>query len=708
MSDPKEPVPSRPPAEPIDVRVNPDSPPREPFDVPITLSRPPAEPFDVPIFPDAPPREPIDVPISLDGSPRIPVDVTVSPDLPPREPIDVPVTPSAAPRGTFDVATDPGDPPREPFDVSVAPDAPPAAPFDVPTSPDAPPRPPIDVPVSLDGPPAAPFDVSTAPDAPPRAPFDVQVTPDAPPAAPFDVAVSASPPPRAPFDVPTVPSRPPAAPFDVPVTPSPPALQIDGRPGSAPTIDAIVNAVIRFDHGLGTFLAGLVDISPVHVNGPGGGALDPANLARWLRDYVSAVGPAGIAKFIAEQTMLHSMNPVVARVFDPMYFLKMSIPGSMGNVTTTLDVQSGLTMQRVAEARDILLEATVNANPNRPGPGRPDVYGPENKYSDGQAYSVDSIVDAAIDGASALVDSPFMKTEGGVMRFDATAFFEPRTAAGAQHARANAKARAAGALENVSTSKLAASNALDGVIRVGMPGEEVDGSVLSQTQDPSEVVDDDDARVPLSFTDLRQVPGKRFRSVYFRPTNLQFSEAISPEFSEQTTFGRVDPVVGYQRTTRTVNVSFEVHAFAPEDLERMYNKMIWLKSMCYPSYGVDSLIESGPVVRMRIGDVIGTDLGGVPGVIRGLNFDFAEAMWELKRGMKVPKAFKVSLDFLVLHDGPVGTVNGVFGVFQLPAGGQRPDKDTNFAGNPGDSRTEQAEGVTALPGRFARFGEPRS
>ena len=147
---------------------------------------------------------------------------------------------------------------------------------------------------------------------------------------------------------------------------------------------------------------------------------------------------------------------------------------------------------------------------------------------------------------------------------------------------------------------------------------------------------------------------------------------------------------------------------APEDLERMYNKMIWLQSMVYPSYGADSLMESGPVVRMRVGDIIGTDLGGVPGVIRNLGFDFNDAMWELKRGMKVPLVYRVQIDFLVLHDGPVGSVNGVFGVFQLPPGGNAPDKDTNLAGSPNDSRTEQPQGVTMLPGRFFRFGEPRS
>ncbi|HEU5118655.1 MAG TPA: hypothetical protein VFT74_18805 [Isosphaeraceae bacterium] len=640
-----------------------------------------AEPIDP--VPDSPPRDPVDVPINPDGPPAQPFDVSVSPDQAPSEPFDVP--------------TGHDGPPKLPFDVQVAPDGPPASPVDVQTHPDSGPTLPFDVIVTPDGPPTPPFQVSVSPDASPAAPFQVSVSPDGPPRAPIDVAIT--------------PSAPPAQPFQVPTYPDPPAVGIQANPGETPTIEKIIEAVSRFDHALGSFLSDIIDIDPIRASGPGGGALDPTILAKWFRDYSNSVGAAGVAKFVSEQAVLYAMNPVVARIFDPTYFLKMLIPGSMGHAKTTVDVEAGGTMESFALARDEALRLAVSMHAEKPAGdgsiGRPDLYGPENRYTEGQAYSVDSLVDAALGDSS----SPYVRADsiaGTIInRFDSTTFFQDRDSFGAQLVRATAKARAASGVENVSNSKLAASNALDGVISVAVPGEGEDGSVLSTTQNPSEVVDDDDTRVPISFTDLRQVPGKRYRSVYFRPENLQFSEAISPEYSEASTFGRVDAVVGYQRTSRTLSVSFDVHAFAPEDLERMYNKMTWLKSMCYPTFGTDSLIQSGPVVRMRIGDAVGTDLGGVPGIIRNLNFDFADAMWELKRGMKVPKMYKVSLDFLVLHDGPVGIVNGVFGVFQLPTG-PTPGKDTNLAGNPTDSRTEDAQAPTMLPGRFARFGEPRS
>lgn len=636
----------------------------------------------------------------------------INPDSEPAKPFDVPVFPDGPPRVPFDVAVSPDGPPREPFDVAVAPDGPPRGTFDVPLFPDRPPRPPIDVAVSPDRAPADPIDVPVVPDSPPKAPIDVQVTPDGPPASPVQVEVSPDSPPTAPFDVAVAPDRPLTRPFDVPITLDPPTLVIKSSPGEAPTIDQIISAVSVFDGNLGSFLSTIIEIDPITASGPGGGALDPRALAKWLADYRSTVGDAGITRFLSEQAVLYAMNPVTARIFDPTYFLKMLIPGSIGIARTTIDTEAGITMQTVAQGRDLLLQAAVHSNPLRPGgdglSDRPDLYGPENTFQDGQAYSVDSMVDSVLEDSITDIGSPYLRPVAGIKRFDASAFFEDRGSDGSAAVRATAKARAASGVDNVLSSKLAGSAAIDGIIRVGLPGEETDGSVLSTTQDPSETIDDDDARVPISFTDLRRVPGRRFRSVYFRPENVQLATSFSPEYSEASTFGRVDPVVGYQRTTRMVNLAFEVHVMAPEDLERMYNKMVWLQSMVYPSYGADSLMESGPVVRMRVGDVIATDLGGVPGVIKSLGFDFSDAIWELRRGMKVPLRYAVKIDFLVLHDGPVGSVNGVFGVFQLPPGGNAPDRDTNLAGGPTDSRSEQSQGVTMLPGRFFKFGEPRS
>ncbi len=677
----------------------------------IILDAPPAVPFDVTINPDSPPVQPHDVPVSLDAGPSVPFDVQISLDGPPAKPFDVPISPDSPPKATFDVA------------VNL--DLPPAAPFDVPVSFDQPPTAPHDVPTSLDSPPAIPHDVTVSPDGPPSVPFDVLLTLDSPPAVPFNVPVTLDSPPESeqlllqrshnyPINLSA-----PAAPA-VNFFGGGPVVSDDGRenltnigaPGSRLTLNGLIESIKTFDYAVGTLIAGVADVEIISANGPGGGALDPRALSRWLTDYKQSVGAEGLLRFVAEQSALYAMNPVTARVFDPAYFLKILVPGGMGNLVAAGDVEAGLTADKYALAQDELLQLKVNSNPGKPleAGGRPDVFGPENTYTDGQDFTVDDMVDAILDNGPHLY---LTKDADGLSKFDATKYFDPRGRDGSMNAKPTVKAIARSGISQVLNSKLAASAFTDGIVRVGVRGESADGSVLTPTTDPSDApflggVDDDDARVPLVFTDLRKDTAKNaYRSIYFRPLNLAFSNVISPAYAETNAFGRVDAVVGYQQTSRTFNLSFEVHAFAPEDLQLMYNKMVWLQSMCYPTFGPDSIIRSGPVCRLRIGDAVSTQQGGVPGVIKSLNFDFAEALWELKQGSKVPRSFKVSVDYLALHDGPLGLLNGVFGVFQLPSNNGVPGQDTT---NPSGPQTSQ-EGPTSVAktvrGGFSQFGESR-
>jgi hypothetical protein len=171
---------------------------------------------------------------------------------------------------------------------------------------------------------------------------------------------------------------------------------------------------------------------------------------------------------------------------------------------------------------------------------------------------------------------------------------------------------------------------------------------------PSSVITDDAAYVPLSFTDLRPI-GINYRTVYFRPMNLEVKEDFQPEWNKAHYFGRTDWVATYQSTGRTVTLAFQLHAFGPEDLEVIHNKLNWLISMVYPEYDSDMLFYSGPVVRLRIGDIIASSKGlGLPGIIESLSFDYNGALWELKQDWKVPRSIKVAMSFVVLHDVPVG------------------------------------------------------
>jgi len=216
----------------------------------------------------------------------------------------------------------------------------------------------------------------------------------------------------------------------------------------------------------------------------------------------------------------------------------------------------------------------------------------------------------------------------------------------------------------IKTSGVAFEN---GIIPMKLKGDNKFGfRVFAGGQPGAEDTSADSVYVPLCFTDLRPV-GDVYRTVYFRPIITSLAESLSPEWNKSQYFGRVDPVATYMSTTRTISLGFDLVAFGPEDVRTIYQKLHWLSSLTYPELDKNLSYRSGPVVRMRIGDVvnaIGSEGAyGLPGIIENLNFDFTDSLWELKENFKLPRHVKVSLTFTVLHDGPVGRgKEGNFGV----------------------------------------------
>jgi len=220
----------------------------------------------------------------------------------------------------------------------------------------------------------------------------------------------------------------------------------------------------------------------------------------------------------------------------------------------------------------------------------------------------------------------------------------------------------------VTVDPLSKSSFASGIIPVKFKKDNDYGFIITKRGSAqNETIKDDEAYVPLSFTDLRPINGSNsYRTVYFRPFITNLSEDLTPEWNKQAYFGRVDPVATYQSTTRTISLGFQIVAFGPEDVKVIYQKLHWLASMVYPEYDADLAYKSGPVVRMRIGDVISAagpeGNMGLPGIIESLAFDYTDSVWELKKGIKVPRNINVSLSFHVLHDMPIGRgVDGKFG-----------------------------------------------
>lgn len=161
--------------------------------------------------------------------------------------------------------------------------------------------------------------------------------------------------------------------------------------------------------------------------------------------------------------------------------------------------------------------------------------------------------------------------------------------------------------------------------------------------------EEDDSYMPFTFKDLRRKGVVFFRA--FLKSGL--NEAFNPEWNEERYFGRVDAIPTYQGTTRTINVSFDMVAWSPKDLPLMYKKIQALQAMVYPLYDDQGFYKTGPIIRMRIGDLFAgrnSDGNGLGGYITALDFSYDDTIWNIEPDFKVPRKVEISLGFTVLHD----------------------------------------------------------
>lgn len=170
-------------------------------------------------------------------------------------------------------------------------------------------------------------------------------------------------------------------------------------------------------------------------------------------------------------------------------------------------------------------------------------------------------------------------------------------------------------------------------------------------------IPDNDIYMPFMFQDLRVSPEE---FLYFRAfiKDGSLSENFMPEWQQKRYFGRVDLIPTYIGTTRTISLSFDVVAWSPADLPVIYRKLHKLQSMVYPTFDTKAFLNAGPLIKMRVGDLISAPSQGVkkglPGYITSMNVKYGD-VWSIETDYKAPMLFTVSLEYTVLHEGNPGS-----------------------------------------------------
>jgi hypothetical protein len=230
-----------------------------------------------------------------------------------------------------------------------------------------------------------------------------------------------------------------------------------------------------------------------------------------------------------------------------------------------------------------------------------------------------------------------------------------------------------------------------------------------QTPTKPQLVDGSDAMANKGFTvSFQHVPSGK--SVFFKAFITAFNESFNSDWSEESVYGRVDPIRMFKQNSRNITLGLNVPAASEGEAFENLAKVQKLISYLYPSYtDVDnsSTISQSPLIRMRVMNLasnVGAAAGessvnvndlfsdegytyealdsgmgpgrifdrntseditgsGLLGFVKNLsiahnieNPDFG--VFEYAGGNILPKMIELNLDFGVIHEHPIGWNSG--------------------------------------------------
>lgn len=689
--------------------------------VPRTVVFQPAPELSTPSLVAFQPAPPLSTPTEIAFEPAPDLGTPRAPAFQPAPPLDTPAV----------VAFEPAPPPSVPAVVAFEPAPPPSTPAVIPFEPAPDPSTPTVVPFEPAPPTTLPAPIAFEP-APPTPPPAVVVFQDAPGLTlPSPLPVQPAPGPTLPSELPRQPGpaqRQPQATLDKqPSVDTPPPYTSWGAAGqgqqssnpevfvkqTANIADSVgVPALVRHAAEQAALFAmnrdGKIWNPLTMIPPPGGGGMVPAAIDALVETHQTKI-EQGADRLLA---LAKGDYTDVQGISSPPFVARSVLAARVGpqNIENLVGPRLvGAASQDTAQVDDILggkdpsiigqplIEASLNSK-NLYTSDKP--YNSENA---GNFFSLGGLVASFTgEGTSTADDDELVKTDQvtGQKKVDIRALYVPRSIRMSStpmeyRPQKGPPGFAVGKAPPESEKKLHRAIYTSGIVPAKIRGEEDFGFIKTiVNEDPKNKIDDDDALVPVSFMDMRPLAGSNnVRTVYFRPFITTLTEEISPEWNRQNFFGRTDAVVTYMATGRTINLSFLVASMSPEDLETIYQKKNWLASMCYPSYDKDILFKAGPVVRLRVGDLLKTRGGfGLPGIIENLSFDYTDATWELTKGKKVPMWYRVTMGFLVLHETPIGIgVDGQFGgIGQIKDSGQDAGKWKPLESSDGKSNSQNA------------------
>jgi len=269
----------------------------------------------------------------------------------------------------------------------------------------------------------------------------------------------------------------------------------------------------------------------------------------------------------------------------------------------------------------------------------------------------------------------------------------------------------------------------------------------SKNRDGSFYVDGSDTMANKGFViDITHVPSGR--QLFFKAFIESYTETYSPDWAEETVYGRMDPIYQFKNTTRTLTLALKIPAASESEAYENLAKVQALAQFLYPNYldvGSATTIAQSPILRLGVmnlgrsqnqfynptefpsrqanpytGPAGATDDfggyfntrardSGLLGILSSLtiNHNLAGDVGVIERSAKLnspgspaepvvggsvlPKLIEINFDFKVIHEHPLGwDQEGNFSNEAFPYG-------TNFEGSgPADANVLKEEDQARL------------
>ena len=210
--------------------------------------------------------------------------------------------------------------------------------------------------------------------------------------------------------------------------------------------------------------------------------------------------------------------------------------------------------------------------------------------------------------------------------------------------------------------------------------------------------------------------------------NLDFSQQFNPSYNKESVYGRMDPIVTYSNTARTVRIGFSCqshHYFdGTSGVIDNISTINLLTQMLYPAYdgvgGSQALLKAPPFFRIKYGQYFGSfghdgSAGeGMTGIITNFSHGVGRTARNVAYGLShdknhvaLPREIKVTFTFDVIHDKEVGWRDqGDKSIFSAEGYGSNFPYNTGVSSSPA-SKTESPQ-KTPTTQTVPAAGQPKN